>query len=388
MLRKHPAFTAAAVLTLAIGFGPPIAIFALANGMVLRPVPGVRHPGSVSIFMTGSPGPHGGLTSGRVSYVNLRDMTSQLHTVELGALQIFPAASVGGNGLPERLLNGEFVSGSYFDVLGVRMQSGRGIGPDDDHPSHPALVAVISDGTWASLFDKPGRCRPNHHHQRPPGDGGRRGRSDFQGNGASCGSPSGARRHRIVHLGLGRPSPDDRATGGYYQFIRVFRPARHGHKRRQVGLIDAVAARAAPRDNAKFSTVGFHNQGPIGDYGQEPLVRLLSLMFGAAVLVLLIASANVASLVLMRGLARREEVAIRRALGASRWRVVRQHVTEAALLWLLGATAGLLLAWMLLKGGLSSRLTAFGIPALPCNSTGRWLRLPRDWRCSSGSSSR
>jgi predicted permease len=119
-----------------------------------------------------------------------------------------------------------------------------------------------------------------------------------------------------------------------------------------------------PQDNEKFGTVGFHNNGPIDAYGREPLVRLLGVMFGAAVLVLFIASANVTSLVLMRGLARQKEVAVRRTLGATRWRVVRQHVTETTLLWLLGAAAGVLCVWMLLGTGISSRLTDFGMPTL------------------------
>jgi predicted permease len=367
MLRKHPAFTASAVLTLAIGFGPPIAIFALANSMVLRPIPGVRDADAVSLLMTGSPSPRGGLTVGRVSYVNLRDITPQLDTVELGAMQFSLAASVGGNGRPERLLSGQFVSGSYFDLLGVRMQAGRAIGPDDDNPSNPTLVAVLSDGVWASLFDR---------------------------NPAAVGQTITVNGHRVTIVGVADPDfqgerrflqvafwmpgvtesviramegrrPDDRATGGYYQFVaRLAAGASWPQAEAELAALTRWLLEQHPEDNAKFGTVGFHNQGRIGDYGREPLVRLLGLMFGAAVLVLFIASANVASLVLMRGLARREEVALRRALGASRWRVVRQHVTETTLLWLVGATGGLLLVWVLLKSDVSSRLTEFGIPAL------------------------
>ena len=363
MLRRHRAFTATAVLTLAVGFGPPIAIFAFANRMVLRPIPGVRDSGDVSRFMTGSPSPHGGVTVGRVSHLNLRDATPRLRTLSLAAMQGFNGASVGINGRPERLLRGQFVSGSYFDVLGVPMQAGRAIGLDDDDPGNPAFVAVISDGLWASLFDR---------------------------NPAAIGQSITINSHRVTVIGVAEAAfrgadrflsdqfwmpgvtepvlraleglrPDNRATGGYYEFLARLAPAATWPQAEaELASVTGWLREQYPQKNAKFGTVGFHNWGPIDAYGREPLVRLLGVMFGAAVLVLFIASANVASLVLMRGLARREEVAVRRTLGASRWRVVRQHVTETMLLWLLGGTAGVLCVWMLLGTGISARLTDFG----------------------------
>jgi hypothetical protein len=154
-LWKQKGFAAVAITTLAIGFGPPIAIFTLANWIVLRPVPGVRDTASVSYYMSGTPSPRGvGTTVGRISYLNLRDILPRLRTLDVAAFQGLNRATVGTDDRPERFVNGQFVSGTYFDVLGVGVQAGRPLGPTDDDPGNPALAAVISDGLWAALFDR------------------------------------------------------------------------------------------------------------------------------------------------------------------------------------------------------------------------------------------
>jgi predicted permease len=368
VLRRHPAVTAVAVLTLAVGFGPPIAIFALASDLVLRPIAGIDDSSDVSYFMTGS-AIEGGVRVGRVSYLNLRDLTRRLRTTRLAAAQTFAGATVEGNGRPARLVNGQFVSGDYFDVLGVRMQAGRPLTAMDDDPSNPQLVAVIGDDLWASLFDRNPAAigqtmSVNGHRVTIVAVADR----EFQG-------PFRFQQHAFWMPGVtelllraleGRP--DDRARGGYYQFFARLAP---GMTWAQVDA-ELTAATAWLREqypdaNAKFATIGFHNQGPIDTFGLDRYVALLAVMFGAAVLVLLIASANVATLVLMRSLARRGEVALRRTLGAGRWRVVRQHITETLLLWLLGAAVGVLLVWALVNADVASRLTEFGIPASPAS---------------------
>src|SRR5688572_31574418 len=94
MLRRQRTFTAVAVVTLAIGFGPPIAIFTFGNWLVLRPVPGVRDTQSVSMYQSGTPSPRGGTTVMRISYLNLRDLAPRLRTVELAAFQGMSSAAV------------------------------------------------------------------------------------------------------------------------------------------------------------------------------------------------------------------------------------------------------------------------------------------------------
>src|SRR5688500_10359352 len=368
MLLRQKTFTAVAVVTLAIGFGPPIAIFMLANWMVLRPVPGVRDTSRVSLYMSGTPSPGGtGTRVGRISYLNLRDILPRLRTVSLAGFQRSSAA-VAANGRPERFVPLAFVSASYFDVLGVTMHVGRPLGPGDDDPGRPGMTAVISDGLWSALFARDpsavgNTTTANGHTLTVVGVA----EPEFQG----------VRRFSMEGLwlpGVTEPlvknmrerRPDDRALGGYYEFAGRLAPgATRAQVDTELALATAWLLEQFPEENGKFKEVGFHDWGPIDALGREPLALLVSVMFAASLLVLLIASSNVASLLLMRGVARRGEVAVRQALGAGRWRTVRQHVTEATLLWLLGGVAGTLVVWGILQIGVTSRLSLLGVPALP-----------------------
>ena len=375
MLRRQPTFTAVAVLTLAIGFGPPIAIFALANWMVLRPVPGIPDSRSVSEYMSGTPNPNGTSTRvGRISYLNMRDLTIRLRTVKLAGAQGLNSAAVGGNGHHERYVNGQFVSAAYFDVLGVRMQAGRALGANDDDPADPALVAVISDALWASLFDRDptavGKTITVNGHR-------------LTVVGIATQAFQGARRFEINSLwlpGVTEPliralegrRPDDRASGGYYQFFgRLVPGATWPQADTELAWMTAWLMGQYRTDNEKLKTMVFRNLGRIDTIGRERMALLMALMFAASALVLVIASSNVASLVLMRGLARRDEVAVRKALGAGRWRVLRQHLTEAALLWVLGGLGGVLIVWGLITAGVTSALSLLRVPD---------LQVPLDWQ--------
>lgn len=374
VLRRQPTFTAVAVLTLAIGFGPPIAIYTLADWMVLRAVPGVHEPEAVSLFMTGTPSPRGGTTVGRVSYLNLRDITEQLETVRLAGFQVSGGSTVAGNGRPERFSQIGFVSGSFFDVLGVRMQHGRPFGDREDDPGSPALVAVIGDSLWASLFDRDPAAvgqllTINGHAVTIVGVADRH----FQG----------VERLELTSLwlpGVTEPilrnlqgrSPADRAAGGYYRFAgRLVPGATWPQVDAELAALPLWLTEQYPAENEKFKTVAFHSEGPMNAYGREHLLPLLALMFGASALVLLIACSNVTSMILMRGLTRQGEVAVRTAIGAGRWRVVRQHVTEMMFLWLLGGLAGMGLVWALMRSSVISRLPILNVPD---------VHIPLEWR--------
>jgi predicted permease len=374
MLRRQPTFAVVAVLTLAVGFGPPIAIFALANWMVLRPVPGVADSGDVSYYVHGTPSPRGGTTIGRISHLNLRDLSARLRTLRVTGAQPLTNVIVGGNGRPGRYTTGQYVSPTYFDVLGVAMQAGRALGTGDDNPGHPPMVAVLSDGLWASLFD------------RDPGAVGKlitvNGHS-FTVVGVAARGFQGATRFQADALWLPgatetivRPvrglRADDRATGGYYRFYgRLMPGATWPQADAELAAATAWLIDQYPTENARLKPMAFHNQGRIDALGRERLGPMMAVMFGVSALVLLIASSNVASLVLMRGIGRRDEVAVRKALGAGRGRVLRQHLTEAALLWLCGGAGGALIVWGVIQTGITTRLTLLGVPD---------LEVPFDWQ--------
>jgi predicted permease len=376
MLRKQKTFTAVAVATLAIGFGPPIAIFTLANWMVLRPVPGVRETGAVAIYHTGAPSTRGGYSVIRISYPNLRDVVPRLRTVSLAGFQVFSDATVGGAGHPTRFVRGQFVSGTYFDVLGVRMQAGRPLRTADDDPANPEMAVVIGDGLWATLFDRD----PAAVGQAVTING-----RVFTVVGVADRGFQGPQRFAMDAFWLpavleplvrnipGRRA-DDRSIGGYYQFVGRLAPgATWPQADAELGTVTAWLRERFPEENGKLAAVTFRSLGLIDNVGRERLLVLVAIMFGASTLVLIIASSNVASLLLMRGVARRDEVAVRHALGAGRWRVLRQHVTEATLLWLLGAIGGTLVVWAVLQTGVTARLSSLGVPDLPVPLDGRPL---------------
>ncbi len=168
------------------------------------------------------------------------------------------------------------------------------------------------------------------------------------------------------------PRYDDRGTGGYYEFVaRLEEGATWEQAEAELQIHTGWLREQYPEENAKFDTAGFQRTGMINSIGREQLLRLFGLMMGASALVLLIACSNVASLLLIRGVARREEIAIRRALGAGRWRVLRQHIAEGMVLWGIAGAVGVLFVWALTKAVPAAAPFALGIPQ---------LEVPLDWR--------
>jgi predicted permease len=169
-----------------------------------------------------------------------------------------------------------------------------------------------------------------------------------------------------------RVRSDDRVQGGYYQFVARLMPGMTWPQANsELGSLPTWLLQQFPTENEKFKTVTFTERGSLDSQGRQTFATMMVIMFGASALVLVIASSNVASLVLMRGVARRDEVAVRKALGAGRWRILWQHVTEAVLIWLLGGIAGALAVFTLVKVGFGPALAVFGIPE---------IAVPFEWR--------
>ncbi|MGI9182538.1 MAG: ABC transporter permease [Longimicrobiaceae bacterium] len=330
-LSKAPGFTALVVLTLALGIGANTAIFSVVNALLLRPLPYAEADRLVRLFQT-FPTPDGRGT-GSVSPPNFRDWREQNRSFE--ELTAYTGGNVNLQGVdtPERL-SSVAATANLFSVLGVQPQLGRGFAAGEDELG-VAPVVVLSDGLWRRRFGADpaliGQTILLDGQQHtvigvmPP---------DFR-------FPAGSGRTEVwVPLQLPPQALESRGSN----WMTVMGRLRPG--------VSLEAAQAEMSGIARR----LEEQYPEIQEGRGVLLRpvrevvigdvrpRLLMLLGAAGFVLLIACANAANLLLARSTARRREIAVRTALGATRGRVVQQFLAEALLLALGGAVVGLLLA--------------------------------------------
>ena len=353
LLRKAPAFTAVSVVTLAVGIGATTAIFSLANWALLRPVPGVERPGELQQIWTGARR-GGGFVPSRLSYPNLHDIVPRLQTMTLAGHQ-GTSLNVSRGQEGARTLSGETVSASYFEVVGVRMKAGRPFTAQEDTPGSPAMVVVLSERVAGAVFGDPAAAigqslQVNGNQVTVIGVAGRGFRGLDRMSPVDVWAP-GSSYPVLYHMPTLRY--DDRKSGGFYELVARLQP---GATRAQVDAElkshAAWLAKEYPVDNDKFGgQTAFHVMGPVGTNPQmrQRLATMAWLMLGVSVLVMLISCSNVASLLVMRGVGRGGEVALRKALGAGRLRLLRQHLTEGAMLWLCGGALAVLIVWVSLR---------------------------------------
>jgi putative ABC transport system permease protein len=322
MLRKSPGFTTVAVLTLALGIGANTAIFSLVNGIVLRPLPYAEPQRLVSITDSY---PEGALVAMRAS----------LKTVDVAGYMDSTELNLTGRGNPTRLY-GAAVSAEFFSILGAKPEIGRVFQPREDQPGNDNFV-ILSHALWQSEFWADpgivGRSVTLEGIDRrivgvmPP---------DFH-------FPS-AKTQLWIPLDL-----DPRIVGVYWggSFMPLIGRLRDGVTIEQAR---AEVRATLPRIRGMFpwkmpdllwagSAVVPLQQSIVGD-----ISTTLFTLLGAIVLVLLIACANVTNLLLARAATRQREIAVRAALGAGRWRICRQLLTESVILAICGGGLGLLLA--------------------------------------------
>jgi putative ABC transport system permease protein len=327
-LLKHPGFTAVAVLTLALGIGATTAIFSVVYAVVLRPLP-LREPDRLMLV--------GEIYDGvpRVMSVgNYVDANAAVTGFEHGLAALnYANVNLADETTPERVV-GARVTANYFDVMGVRPALGRTFTAEEDQPGHDHVV-VLSHRLWTRRFGASASVvgRPLRMNGVA-----------YQITGVMPASFDLTSDSEELWMPIAF-TPAQRAMHDEH-YLSVYGRLKPGaaRARLQSGL-DAVAARLRrdfPKDNetVSFGMVPFVEQF-VGDVKQ----RLLTLL-AAVALVLLIACGNVANLLLARGAARAREIAVRTALGAGRWRIVRQLLTESVVLAVCAAAAGLLIARM------------------------------------------
>jgi predicted permease len=359
-LRKSPGFTCIAILSLTLGIGANTAIFTLLNAILLRPLP-VESPRELLLFGDGnSSGSTMSVPDGSwklFSYSFFHDFrqkdASFSGIAAVDCTQMATKASIAGGAYQTTRV--DLVSGSYFSVLGVSAFLGRTIGESDDSADGAGPVAVAS----YSWFQR-----------------------QFSGDPSALGKTIRIQAHDYTLVGVARP--------GFYGYTvgqstdlwiplsmeKAFsRPGWQGLGQKLfqslflIGRLKpgVTAAQASAETNLLFkqivrsylgaqppkkhlddlahASVELTPGGRGASYLRTTFSVPLKILMGIVALVLLIACANIANMLLARGVARTREVAMRMALGASRRRIVFQLLTESVLLSLLGAAAGIALAW-------------------------------------------
>ncbi len=379
-LQQNRAFTVIAIASLGIGIGANTAIFSLFNSILLRPRP-LPHPEQIVELYTGE---RGGSIEG-TSYPSYRDFRDRA-----GIFTGLAAYSIGqfrlgdANGVEE--VWGEIVSGNYFDVLGVAPILGRGFLASEDEVPGRNPVIVISHGLWQRRFNGDpnlvGRAVFINGEQltvvgiAPPRySGAVRGLASevwVPVNMAPALEPGRAsgiltRRSRWL-VCIGRLAPDVSLEQARARFEVVSRDLQASAPEEW-----RTVRRESGRMRELFVYVFSERESRIHPQMVEIAYAGAAGVFVVVNLVLAIACMNLAGMLLARAMARRKEVAIRLAIGASRGRIVRQLVTESLLLSSIAGAAGVILAWWLLGA-----LVAM-VPALP-EGIRLALDLRLDWR--------
>ncbi len=332
---RTPIVTATAVLTIALGVGGSTAVFSIVYAVMLRPLPYPAPDRLVELF---EDNPRADRPMFRVSTLNYLSWAERATTMEALATFQGSAVTLTDNGAPERL-PGSAITASMFRVLGLPLLAGRGFRAEDERPG-AQRVAVLGETLW---------------------------RRRFGGDAAIVGQSItlNGERHQVVGVVPGAFREVGRTQASSVEAAQIFLPLtidparenRGNHTMRVVGRLRPGVSLDRARDEMRRIAAAMEQEFPATnkDWGvrletlydtmlDERVRPSLLVLLAAVGMVLLIACANVANMLLARGISRQRELALRTALGAGRSRLLRQLVTESVSLAVVSGTCGLLLA--------------------------------------------
>lgn len=342
-----PALSIVAVLTLALGISANTTVFSWIDGLLLHPYPGARDSRGLAVLeMSADGAPNGANQTSWLDYLDYRSGLGSLSGLALHREEVF---SLGDSAAAVQPVWGEFVSGNYFDVLGVVPATGRVFSPAEGASSlgaHP--VAVISHRLWQGRFQGDphitgrtltvNRTRLTVVGVAPP---------EFRGTMPGLAFDIWVPATMGKDLGLlSEQTFRDRGNRAFYAVARLRDGVARAQASAEANAMSRRLAKAYPKSNrgvqaAVLPVWEFHSAAP------DLLLRPLRILMAIAILVLLIGCVNVANLLMARSVSRHKELSIRLALGAKGSRLARQLVTEALLISSMGALLGWILSfWM------------------------------------------
>ena len=332
LIGRNKGFSGTAIVTLALAIGGNVALFAIVNALFLQPLP-IPSPETLMRVYTGE---------SRVSWLNFEDIRQRNTVFSDVIAQRDTAMSMAGEPLPVQITAG-VVSTNYFSALGIRPLLGRPFQPDDRRPD----IVLLSERMWRTRFGG----APSVAGRTMTLDG-----RPFEVLGVIP-----RRFHSIAPLGF---SPDlwipadnrgahagianDRSAARFDLFGRLKPAVSVAQAQASLRVLGAQLAAEYPEINARFTATEVYPAGGLNLYrgvGKTLLPVFVFVGFATLLggLVLLMSCANLAGLLLGRAAARRQEIAVRLALGAGRGRLIRQLLTESLVLAVLGGAAGLIL---------------------------------------------